>query len=182
MSIHVRRDRVTALTCALALAAAASLPWAAAAQDIATSTTTGSTSISTPASLTVSQNLAFSIVPSTLTTGLTITSASVNGLNANFSLAGAQATSISVPSAFDGTRVGGTESVTVRTLAPIGDVTGGSQVSGVANGSLFNQPVTVVGALDSTQMSFSVGGAVTASNTLKPGEYHGVLTVVAQYN
>jgi len=152
------------------------------AQDTATATTNGSTSISTPAALTVTQNLAFTITPASLNTGLTITSSSVSGLNANFSLTGPQTASIAVPASFNVTRLGGDDSITVRTIAPVGDITGGSQVSGLANGTGFSQPVTVVGNLDSGAMSFSVGGEVTASNNLKPGDYHGVLTVVAQYN
>jgi hypothetical protein len=154
----------------------------ASAQDAATATTTGSTSISAPASLSVTQNLTFSVIPSAVNTGLTITSSTASGVNANFAVVGAQTTSISVPATFDVIRVGGTESVTVRTIAPVSGVTGGSQVTGVASGSLFSQPVTVTGNIDSGMMSFSVGGAVTVANNLTPGQYQGVLTVVAQYN
>jgi hypothetical protein len=52
----------------------------------------------------------------------------------------------------------------------------------VANGGIFNNPVTVVGTLDSGVLSFSVGGQITVANTLAPGQYQGVLTVIAQCN
>lgn len=181
MTIRCAGGRAAALLGLLALAAATA---PARAQDAATQTTTGSTSISAPASMTVSQNLAFSVTPTSLNTGLTITSSTAAGsVNANFGLTGGQTASISVPATFDVTRVGGDESITVRTVAPASSVTGaGSQATGVAGANTFSQPVTVVGALDSGVTSFSVGGAVTVANNLTPGQYQGVLTVVAQYN
>jgi hypothetical protein len=165
------------------LAATAAAP-PARAQSTATSNTAGSTSISAPAALTVTQNLNFSVTPTSVNTGLTVSSATASGVNANFALTGGQTASVSVPATFDVTRVGGTETVTVRTIAPASNITTstGGQVAGVASGSLFSSPVTVVGTLDSGMLSFSVGGAVTVANNLTPGQYQGVLTVVAQYN
>ena len=40
----------------------------------------------------------------------------------------------------------------------------------------------VIGTFDKGILSFSVGGQVTMANNLVPGEYQGVLTVIAQYN
>jgi len=169
----------------LLIAAAALASGAARAQDKATTSTTGSASISTPAAISVTQNLTFVVPTQTLSTGLTVTSSAVNGVNANVVLTGNQATSVSVPATFDVTRVGGAETVTVRTVGPVTNVVannGAAQVTGVANGGVFTSPVTVVGTIDSGVLSFSVGGQVTLANNLVPGEYQGVLTVIAQYN
>lgn len=174
----------------LMLAAAAVLfAGAARAQDQAsvaqaTSTTAGSISISDPAAISVTQNLSFTVLPS-VNTGLTVTSSALNGVNANVVLTGAQTTSVSVPATFDVTRVGGTETVTVRTVGQVSNLVtpnGATQVVGVANGGVFSSPVNVVGTIDSGVLSFSVGGQVTLANNLVPGEYQGVLTVIAQYN
>jgi hypothetical protein len=175
----------TRLALSLIAAAAALVATGAHAQDQATSTTTGSTSVSAPAAITVTQNLTFTILPQTVNTGLTITSSAANGVNANVTLTGAQTTSVSVPATFDVTRVGGSETVTVRTVGAVTNVVstnGATQVAGVANGGVFNNPVNVVGTFDSGVLSFSVGGQVTLANNLVPGEYQGVLTVIAQYN
>ena len=171
---------------AIALNAAAALAGGnARAQDKATANTTGTTSVSDPAAISVTQNLAFVIPTQTLSTGLTITSSAVNGVAANVVLTGNQAASVSVPANFQVTRVGGTEPITVRPVGPVTNVlstNGATQVVGVANGGVFNNPVTIVGTIDSGDLSFSVGGQVTLANNLAPGEYQGVLTVIAQYN
>ena len=150
----------------------------------ATSSTTGSISISDPAAIAVTQNLSFTVLPQSVNTGLTVTSSALNGVNANVVLTGGQTASVSVPATFEVTRVGGTETVTVRTVGPVTNVVtnGATQVVGVANGSVFSNPVAVVGTVDSGVLSFSVGGQVTLANNLVPGEYQGVLTVIAQYN
>ncbi len=170
----------------LIAAAAALAATGARAQDsvTATSTTTGSTSVSAPAAITVTQNLSFTVLPQSVNTGLTITSSAVNGVNANVVLTGGQTASVSVPATFDVVRVGGTDTVTIRTVGPVTNVTtnGATQVVGVANGGIFSAPVSVVGTFDSGVLSFSVGGQVTLANNLVPGEYQGVLTVIAQYN
>ena len=176
------RLRLASLLIAAAAALAAT---SARGQDQAASVTTGSTSISVPASMTVTQNLSFTVLPQSVNTGLTISSSAVNGVNANVQLTGAQAASVSVPATFEVTRVGGAETVIVRTVGTVTNligVGGASQVLGVANGSLFSNPVAVVGNIDSGVLSFSVGGQVTLANNLVPGEYQGVLTVIAQYN
>ena len=140
------------------------------AQATASGATTGSTSISAPAAISVTQSLSFNIQPQSLNTGLTITSNLSNGVNANVVLTGGQTASVSVPATFDVTRVGGDETA------------GTDRQHAVAHGGLFNNPVTVVGNLDNGVLSFSIGGAVTVANNLVPGEYQGVLTVIAQYN
>jgi hypothetical protein len=176
-----RRLRLATLLIAAATLAGGS----ARAQDKATTSTTGTTSVSDPAAISVTQNLTFIVPTQTLSTGLTVTSSALNGVNANVVLTGNQATSVSVPATFDVTRVGGTETVTVRTVGPVTNVlsnNGAAQVVGVANGGVFTSPVTVVGTIDSGVLSFSVGGQVTLASNLAPGEYQGVLTVIAQYN
>jgi hypothetical protein len=164
----------------------------------ATSTTNGSTTISAPVAIGVTQNLSFTISPQALNTGLTITSSASNGLNANFALTGTQTASVAIPATFTVLRNGGIETITVRTIGSRDTVTaagaadagastvigidGSGPVTGVVAGGIFANPVTVVGTLDSGVLSFSVGGAVTLANNLVPGEYQGVLTVIAQYN
>jgi hypothetical protein len=169
----------------LLIAAAALAGGGARAQDKASVGTTGTTSVTDPAAISVTQNLAFIIPTQTLSTGLTITSSAVNGVNANVVLTGNQATSVSVPATFDVTRVGGTDSITVRTVGPVTNLVtppGTAQVAGVANGGVFSSPVNIVGTIDSGVLSFSVAGQVTLASNLAPGEYQGVLTVIAQYN
>ena len=164
----------------------------------ATATTGASTTISAPVAIGVTQNLSFNISPQSLNTGLTITSSAANGLNANFALTGAQTASVAIPATFTVLRIGGIETITVRTIGSRNTVTaagatdagastvvgiaGSGPVSGVVAGGIFANPVTVVGTIDSGVLSLSVGGAVTLANNLVPGEYQGVLTVIAQYN
>jgi hypothetical protein len=157
------------------------------AQLSAQATTDTAVTITAPVSIGVSQNLSFNTLQQTVSTGLTITSSATNGLNANIVLGGAagQAVSLSVPASFSVIRDGGVDTITVRTVGPVTNVTGvdgPTQVTGVVAGGVFSSPVTVSGTLDSGVLSFSVGGVVTVANNLAPGEYHGVLTVVAQYN
>jgi hypothetical protein len=157
------------------------------AQGSVSATAGVSLEVASPVSIGLSQNLTFNTLQQIVGTGLTITTSAANGLNANLSLGGAagQAVSLSVPASFTVTRDGGDETITVRTVGAVTNVTGPdgvTQVTGVVNGGLFNSPVTVSGTLDSGVLSFSVGGVVTVANNLAPGEYHGVLTVIAQYN
>ena len=172
---------------ALALVAGLATAGAAQAQNSLTSQVQATTQVDTPASISVTQDLNFSILPQALSTGLTITSSTANGLNANVVLGGVAgaAVSVSVPAQINVTRNGGGETVTIRTVGTVSnlaDTAGPVAVTGIAAGGLLNTPVTVVGTLDGGVLSFSIGGAVTVANTLVPGDYHGVLTVVAQYN
>ena len=152
----------------------------------ATTTVQMSTQISEPASIDVVQNLSFNILPQALTTGLVITSSAAGGLNANVVLRGAagDTVSLSIPSIITVVRDGGIDTVTVRTVGPVGNVNlpGAGSVTGVAAGGLFSTPVTVIGNLDGGILSFTVGGQVMVANNLVPGEYRGVLTVIASYN
>jgi hypothetical protein len=155
------------------------------AQTTATAPTSGSTSIGAPASITVTQNLSFTVLPQSVNTGLTITSSAAGGVNANVVVTGGQAASVSVPATIDVTRVGGAETVTVRTVGPVTNVVaanGPTQVTGIVSGGIFTAPVTIVGTIDSGVLSFSVGGQITVANNLVPGQYQGVLTVIAQFN
>src|ERR1700742_1158057 len=96
---------------------------AAQAQTTATNTTNVAATISDPASISVTQNLSFTVLPQSTSTGLTVTSAAVNGLNANIAITGNATTSVSVPATFDVVRTGGTETITVRTVGPVTNVT-----------------------------------------------------------
>ena len=169
-----------------ALLLAGAVLWAtgAEAQSTATTGVGGSTSIGAPASIAVTRNLSFTILPQALNTGLSITSSLNNGVNANVVLTGGQTASVSVPATFEVIRNDGGESIIVRTVGTVSHISGvnGSvQVLGLFNG-LFNDPVTVVGAIDDGQLSFNVGAEVTVTADLVPGLYQGVLTVIAQYN
>lgn len=183
MGIRIRL--VTALIGCAGLALAGGTARAQANPTAATARTTGSTSISAPGSISVIQNLSFTVLPQAVNTGMTITSSAANGQNANVVVSGGQTTSISVPATFDVTNLNGGQTITVHTVGAVSNlitVDGATQVAGVANGGIFNNPVTVVGTLDSGVLSFTVGGEITAANNLAPGEYQGVLTVIAQYN
>jgi hypothetical protein len=153
----------------------------------ATTTAQATTDIGTPASIGVIQNLTFSISPQSVGTGLVVTSSAANGVNANVVVGGAvgDTVSVSVPASISVLRDGGLETVVVRTVgAPTNVINAGgaTTVAGIVSGGPFSTPVTVTGVLDAGMLSFSVGGQVTVANNLVPGDYHGVLTVVAQYN
>ena len=146
-----------------------------------------SADISAPASIEVLSNLSFTISLQSLTTGLTVTSSAANGINASIQLGGAAGTAVSVavPATFDVVNTDGGQVITVRTVNAVPTVAaaaGVTPVNGITTGGLFNGPVQVTGAITDGLLSFSVGGAVTVANNLAPGEYHGVLTVIAQYN
>ena len=173
---------VWSMAIAATLAGAA---WPACAQ---TSALTGaSAEITAPASISASQNLVF-----TLTTAAGLSGVTSSGLAAGFVLTGApgDTVSVSAPASFNVTSNNGGAILTVRTSPSVGDflggrggaAAGGTDVTGVLSGGLFNSRVQVVGRLDRGQLSFSIGGAVTVANALTPGDYHGVLTVIAQYN
>ena len=170
---------VWSMAIAATLAGAA---WPACAQ---TSALTGaSAEITAPASISASQNLVF-----TLTTAAGLSGVTSSGLAAGFVLTGApgDTVSVSAPASFNVTSNNGGAILTVRTSPSVGDflggaAAGGTDVTGVLSGGLFNSRVQVVGRLDGGQLSFSIGGAMTVANALTPGDYHGVLTVIAQYN
>jgi hypothetical protein len=182
-----------ALAVTISVAAMAG-PWAARAQVADTSQTVASAEITDPVSITVTQNLTFTIqttaVKTILNTGLTILPATFisgagNGANAQVVVFDAgNALSVAVPASIDVTRDGGVETISVRTVASTGSLLGADSgpVTGVLSGGAFTGPVTVTGVLDDGILSFSVGGAVTLADSLVPGNYQGVLTVVAQYN
>ena len=96
-------------------------------------------------------------LPQALNSGLTITSSSLrNAVNANVLVGSPQISSLSVPATFEVIRVGGTQSITVRTVGAVANFDGSGAVTGVADGGLFSQPVTVVGNIDSGQLSFNI--------------------------
>jgi hypothetical protein len=151
-----------------------------------TTQTQASTTITLPATISVTQDLNFGASINTSLTSPVITS-SISGVNANVVLAGSRGDelSVSVPASFDVVRTGGTETLTVRTVGPSG-VVAGQEGFGPNNGlntnGTFTSAAIVTGTLDTGLLSFSVGGTVTMANNVVPGNYHGVLTVVAQYN
>jgi hypothetical protein len=172
------------LAISLIVLAAAVAAADARAQNAATVTTTGTTSISAPGSISVTQNLSFTVLPRLLaTSGLTITSSALNGVNTYVQLTGDQETSVSIPDTFEVRRVGGDETITVRTVGPPTRMTGfAGQLAGLADGGIFSKPAAVAGTFEGGALSFTVGGQVTLADDLVPGQYQGVLTVVAQYN
>ena len=132
----------------------------------------------------MTQNLSFTVLPGLLTTsGLTITSSALNGVNTNVQLTGEQETSVSIPTSFEVRRLGGDETITVRTVGPVTSMIGfAGQLAGLADGGIFSRPAAVKGTLEAGVLSFKVGGQVTLADDLVPGQYQGVLTVIAQYN
>ena len=148
--------------------------WAVRAQTAATSQTAASAQIMDPVTINVTQNMTFTILASAveaiLDTGVLIWPATVvsyadNGANAQVvASGGGNALSVAAPASIDVTR------------------TGSGPVTCVRSGGIFTCPVTITGTLNGAVLSFSAGGAVALADSLVPGNYHGVLTVVAQYN
>lgn len=104
------------------------------------------------------------IVINQITLGPAITS----DASANVTVLGNDAVSLAVPESFELTRTGGVETLTVRTSSS-GDYTAIDPLQGMlASGEA---------------LSIDVGGTIRVSaNQLAPGEYRGLLVVVAQYN
>ena len=165
-------------------------PAATWAQNAAASTTTASAEVLEPSAIAVTRDLTFTILAGALNTIRNSVDAQASFAEAGASNAsvlvagGGKAFSIAMPASIDVVRSGGVESITVRTVGPVGSVFGadGRTVSGLLSGGVFGTPVAVTGELSGGILTFSVGGLVTVSNDLVPGNYHGVLTVVAQYN
>jgi hypothetical protein len=81
---------------------------------------------------------------------------------------GGDAVSLAVPGSFDLTREGGQETLTVLTTSDGGSATISGLESLISSGDV---------------LSVDVGGAINVSAAeLAPGEYRGLLVVVAQYN
>jgi len=98
--------------------------------------------------------------------------------------AGGKTMSLAIPASIDVVRSGGVETVTVRTIGLPSSVVGADNaaISGVLSGGVFSAPVNLTGVLGSGTLTFSIGGQVVLADTLVPGNYHGVLTVIALYN
>ena len=108
-------------------------PWAppAAMADPRTAQTQATTSASAPATISVTQDLNFGAAATSINAGLTapIITSAVNGVNANVVVSGLRgdALSVSVPASFDVVRTGGTETLTVHTVATPGSGRGRGQ-------------------------------------------------------
>ena len=88
--------------------------------------------------------------------------------SASFTVLGSDAVSMSVPESFEMARQGGVETLTVQTSA-------GGDYSAIAN---LQSMLSASGTL-----SIDVGGSIRVSaDQLAPGEYRGLLVVMAQYN
>lgn len=167
--------------CAAGAALAVSAP--AFAQSSATQSTTGTTKIIQPITLTKDTDLAFgSVVKPTTSSNIVAISASdgSRGLTGGGDAAlapstsgratytvngeGGQTFSISAPASFDMTRQGGSETITV-TLTP-------SAASGTISGSL--------GSAGSS--TFGVGGSFSVSSTTASGSYSGAFDATVAYN
>ena len=143
------------------------------AQTVGTAESAASVDIIDAASLSLAQTLTF-----------TITDRSINTARNLAVVSGPEGLYLSAPVSINVSRSDGGAKVTVRTVGTVTSLIGGqnSPILGVLSGAMFSQPVTVTGALDDGILSFSVGGKVTIADKLAPGNYHGVLTVVAEYN
>jgi len=170
--------------------AAVGLPLSSASAQVAnTSTTQSSAEVVEATSIAATQDLTFTILASTASDlrniGSALSSIAGSGVNSNIVVAaGGKTLSLAVPASIDVVRSGGVETVTVRTIGLPSSVVGADNaaISGVLSGGVFSAPVTVTGALGSGTLTFSIGGRVVLANTLVPGNYHGVLTVIAEYN
>ena len=144
-----------------------------------TSVTAVTTEITEPASISVLQDLTFTVVKNNVNTILSGASAGivVNSPNAS-------AMSLSVPATVNVVRVGSADTISIQTIGSVSGIVGAptGPVSGVLSGGPFSGPVAVSGNLDGGVLSFSVGGLITLSNNAVAGNYQGVLTVVAQYD
>lgn len=184
------RRLMGAVVAGLLVATVTTFPGETWAQNAATSTTPTSAEVLEPSAIAVTRDLTFTIVVDTINTiknslAAQASFAEAGASDANVVVAGGgKAFSIAMPTSIDVVRSGGVESITVRTVGPVSSVFGadGRTVSGLLSGGLFGTPVAVTGDLSGGILTFSVGGRVTVSNDLVPGNYHGVLTVVAQYN
>jgi hypothetical protein len=152
------------------------------AQSSATQETTGSATITSAITLTKTSDIAFGRVvrPSAGTSTVTIDASSGNRsisggdgvlLSSTTSRAaysvggeGGQSFSISVPSTFNMTRSGGSETIAVSLV--------GSAASGTLSGSL--------GAAGSA--TFGVGGSFGVASSTATGAYTGTFNVTVQYN
>ena len=172
--------RLRTLACALTISAVAST---ALAQASSTQNTTGSTRIVQPIALTKTSDLAFGTVvrPTSGTNTVAINETTgarslAGGGNAAtapsttsraaYSVAGegAQTFSITVPSTFDMTRSGGSETLAVTLTS--------TATSGTISGSL--------GSAGSA--SFGVGGSFPVASTTVSGNYIGTFDVTVAYN
>ena len=161
----------------------------ASAQVDNTSTTQSSVEVVEVTSIAATQDLTFTILASTANDlrniGSALSSIAGSGGTSNIVVAaGGNALSLAIPASIDVVRSGGVETVTVRTIGLPSSVVGAdnSTISGILSGGVFGAPVTVTGALGSGALNFSIGGRVVLANALAPGNYHGVLTVIATYN
>ena len=170
--------------------AAVGLPLcSASAQVVATSTTMSSAEVVESTSIAATQDLTFTIMASTASglrnIGSALSSIAGTGVSSNVVVAaGGKTMSLAVPASIDVVRSGGVDIVTVRTIGLPSSVVGADNapISGVLSGGVFSAPVNVTGELGSGTLTFSIGGQVVLANNLVPGNYHGVLTVIALYN
>jgi uncharacterized membrane protein YccF (DUF307 family) len=161
----------------------------ASAQVDSTSTTPSSTEVVEGTSIAATQDLTFTILASAASDlrniGSALSSIAGSGVSSNIVVAaGGKTMSLAIPASIDVVRSGGVETVTVRTIGLPSSVVGADNaaISGVLSGGVFSAPVNVTGALGSGTLTFSIGGQVVLADTLVPGNYHGVLTVIALYN
>gem|GEM_PF-5634103 len=154
-----------------------------------TSTTQSSAEVVEGTSIAATRDLTFTILASSASDLRNIGSAlsSIGGISVSsniFVAAGGKTMSLAIPASIDVVRSGGVETVTVRTIGLPSSVVGADNaaISGVLSGGVFSAPVNLTGVLGSGTLTFSIGGQVVLADTLVPGNYHGVLTVIALYN
>jgi hypothetical protein len=159
-------ERFSTIPVALILALA--MASGAAAQDTSSTTTTGTVEIQERAGIEAAGEVMFQDIQFTPNVGFDPQIAT-SETSANVTVTGDSAVvSMAVPETIDVTLAGGEESLTVFTS------TDGDQATVSGLESL----ISAGGVL-----SVDVGGAITVSAAdLAPGEYRGLLVVVAQYN
>ena len=130
-----------------------------------TTTTTATTSITEAATIRSTGELIFQdlVITPAIHIGPVVSASQTS----NLTVLGADAVSLAVPQFFDLTREGGMETLTVVTTAGGGYAIAGLQGMAMRSGAL----------------SIYVGGTIRVrADQLAPGEYRGLLVVVAQYN
>jgi len=130
-----------------------------------TTTTTATTSITEAATIRRTGELIFQDI--LITPGVSMGPVVDASGTSNLTMTGADAVSLAIPQFFDLVREGGIETLTVVTTAD-----GGYAVSGLRGMTM-----------SAGTLSIDVGGSIKVNaDQLAPGEYRGLLVVVAQYN
>jgi len=152
----------------MAALAFATLTMSGALAQTTSATTNASAHIESSAGIELTGQVIFQdiVISPQITVGPSVFTAS--DASANVTVLGANAVSLAVPESFELTRTGGVETLTVQTSSS-GDFTAIDPLQGML--------------APGEALSIDVGGTIRVSaDQLAPGEYRGLLVVVAQYN